>query len=236
MKNTLIIVAGLVVCFFGCYGIAQATIEYGDGISVPYLKVGSQSAGGVTYFNGTIINETTNDGVDNPVTFGDNVRIDGALQRGHNQEGDVWPVKIDDSLEVYGDISTNGNTVDGIDVAAIPETYLPINSPGLVKAAIHVDADGSIIKSFGDVVSSTRVGSGNYEITFGFDVSESFFQLQEIDVVSGNEIYDQMNCYPQQYDSFDDEVIRVRCVVPDTNYFYFFEHDLSDQTFMLTVY
>ncbi len=45
------------------------------------IYVGKQGAGGVTFFNGTIINNTTNvdTGADMPVTFGDNVRIDGYL-------------------------------------------------------------------------------------------------------------------------------------------------------------
>jgi hypothetical protein len=45
------------------------------------VYIGKQDVGGVTFFNGTIVNNTTTDDVDNPVTFGDNVRIDGILFR-----------------------------------------------------------------------------------------------------------------------------------------------------------
>ena len=42
---------------------------------VDSLKVGSQGVGGVTFFNGTIVNSTTDsNNNDNPVAFGDNVR------------------------------------------------------------------------------------------------------------------------------------------------------------------
>ena len=45
------------------------------------LRVGREEEGGVTFFNGTIVNSTTTEGEDNPITFGDNVRIDGSLFR-----------------------------------------------------------------------------------------------------------------------------------------------------------
>ena len=66
------------------------------------LQVGSQGVGGVTYFNGTIINETTDGGNDVPVTFGDNVRIDGAIIRGEAGATDDMPVKIGDDFRVDG--------------------------------------------------------------------------------------------------------------------------------------
>lgn len=64
------------------------------------IKIGSEEEGGVTFFNGTIINigETA------PVTFGDDVRIDGAIWRG--TANDDQPVKISDNLEVSNKITT----------------------------------------------------------------------------------------------------------------------------------
>lgn len=77
------------------------------------VKIGVQGTGGVTYFNGTIVNSTTKNGKDVPVTFGDNVRIDGRIFRGATQgPGDSKPVIIDDDLEIKG--STTGIGISNI--------------------------------------------------------------------------------------------------------------------------
>jgi len=100
--------------FLFCGGSALALQTFSDQIAVPSLIVGEQGIGGVTYFNGTIVNSTVNgEGEGQPVTFGDDVRIDGAIQRGHNGDGDAWPVKINDSLMVYGDITATGD-INGV--------------------------------------------------------------------------------------------------------------------------
>jgi len=75
-----------------------------DTIRVDSAYIGKQDVGGVTFFNGTIVNSTTTDGVDNPVTFGDDVRIDGEIYR--TQKGDD-PLKISDTV-----IPTMDNTND----------------------------------------------------------------------------------------------------------------------------
>ena len=70
------------------------------------IEVGEQGTGGVAFLNGTIINTTNSDGVDNPVTIGDNLRVDGELWRGETAgPGDNMPVKVNDNLEVQGTIS-----------------------------------------------------------------------------------------------------------------------------------
>ncbi|MFH2105067.1 MAG: hypothetical protein ABII72_02410, partial [Parcubacteria group bacterium] len=79
------------------------------------VHIGSQGIGGVTYFNGSIVNSTTGDnGSDNPVTFGDSVRIDGAIMRGTSDQS--MPVRIGDDLRVDGQLwggTHKGNTADG---------------------------------------------------------------------------------------------------------------------------
>lgn len=70
------------------------------------VYIGKQDEGGVTFFNGTIVNSTTvstdDDGavgadpVGNPVTFGDDVRIDGKIWR--TEEGGDNPLKIADTI------------------------------------------------------------------------------------------------------------------------------------------
>jgi hypothetical protein len=88
-------------------------LVYAAGLQVDYLKVGSQGVGGVTYFNGTIINSTTTNGVDNPVTFGDNVRIDGRVYRGATPgPGDTMAFIVNDDMEIKGNLTlTSGKTL-----------------------------------------------------------------------------------------------------------------------------
>lgn len=77
---------------------------------VDSLKVGQQSVGGVTFFNGTIVNETTDlTNADNPVTFGDNVRIDGRVYRGATAgTADSMPFIVNDNMEVAGNLTVEG--------------------------------------------------------------------------------------------------------------------------------
>lgn len=83
-----------------------STITYNEDLTVNgtgrfnSVYIGQQGVGGVTFFNGTIINSTTGDNdYDNPVTFGDGVRIDGLIWGGPNK-GNVsdQALKIADSL------------------------------------------------------------------------------------------------------------------------------------------
>ena len=82
-----------------------AVITYDDELVVnntgrfDSVYIGKQDVGGVTFFNGTIINTTTDDGADNPVTFGDDVRIDGGIYRGPSKgTSDDMPLKIYDTM------------------------------------------------------------------------------------------------------------------------------------------
>ncbi len=89
------------------------------------IKVGRQGEGGVTFFNGTIINNTTGEGdSDIPVTFGDNVRIDGRVWRGATSgTDDGSPFIVLDDMEVVGfltigslasaNVITSTNIADG---------------------------------------------------------------------------------------------------------------------------
>ncbi|MFC1617716.1 hypothetical protein ACFL2B_00370 [Patescibacteria group bacterium] len=82
----------------------------------PNIKIGAEGVGGVTYFNGSIVNATTTDGNDNPVTFADDLRIDGKVWRGPNPgPGDDMPFIIDDDVLVNGDWQAlNIVNVDGL--------------------------------------------------------------------------------------------------------------------------
>jgi hypothetical protein len=88
----------------------------------PSIKIGKQGVGGVTFFNGTIINATTgSNGSGVPVTFGDDVRIDGELWRGAEAgTADSQPLKINDNVEVSGGINVSG------DVNVLGDNYLKL--------------------------------------------------------------------------------------------------------------
>ena len=89
----VILSLGIVFGVFIALGQVQASpteniqpasdIIYNETVRFPSIYVGSQGIGGVTFFNGTIINNTTDvdTGAEIPVTFGDDVRIDGVLVR-----------------------------------------------------------------------------------------------------------------------------------------------------------
>ena len=94
-----------------------ATITYNERLIVnntaqfDSIYVGKQGVGGVTFFNGTIINNTTDDNGNNlPITFGDNVRIDGELYR--TEVGGENPLKIADSLRPQTDNTYDLGTTD----------------------------------------------------------------------------------------------------------------------------
>lgn len=99
---------------------------------VDSIKVGAQGVGGVTFFNGTILNNTTdanNNGI--PVTFGDDVRVDGALWRGATQgPGDTLPLKLNDDVQLFGNATfTSGKTITVTGATWVGLTQSAITSP-----------------------------------------------------------------------------------------------------------
>ncbi|MFA5134935.1 MAG: hypothetical protein WC505_04095 [Patescibacteria group bacterium] len=98
------------------------------------LTVGKQGTGGVTYFNGTIVNDTTGAGTaDNPVTFGDNVRIDGRIYRGATAgTADSLPLIVNDNMEVVGSLAT-----DSLSTGALAATSL--SGTGIVSTGNILD-------------------------------------------------------------------------------------------------
>ncbi|MFA5070273.1 MAG: hypothetical protein WC528_03245 [Patescibacteria group bacterium] len=113
--RSLAIFLGLALVVFVSAQIAQATQVINDSLQVNSLEVGLQGVGGVTFFNGTIVNSTTTSGADNPVAFGDNVRIDGRIYRGATPgTSDTMPFIINDNLEVAGSLTVA--SIDSRDV------------------------------------------------------------------------------------------------------------------------
>lgn len=92
-------------------GVVDDFFDLDGTLTVQSLVVGAQGVGGVTFFNGTIVNNTSNvnTGLDNPVTFGDDVRIDGTIYRGTTEgPGDSYPLKLNDDVNIYGSLTVSG--------------------------------------------------------------------------------------------------------------------------------
>ena len=91
------------------------------------IRIGNPETGGVTYFNGSIVNI----GEDTPVTFGDDVRIDGAIWRGVKSDAGTTPVMIYDNLSVNGDITVtnlNASTIDASDGISTMDTIYALGN------------------------------------------------------------------------------------------------------------
>ena len=131
MKNKTILFAiclmlGVTAASLACFNTVQAAHIFDDTVIVPSLKVGLEGVGGVTFFNGTIVNETSNDaGEGNPVTFGDDVRIDGRVHRGATAgTADSQPFIVNDNMEVLGSLIVGTtNILDAINGMTSGTTY-----------------------------------------------------------------------------------------------------------------
>lgn len=149
MKTKILGTLAIVLGVFLCVGVASAAdadllqpasditynenVDINGSLNVDSLRVGTAGLGGVTFFNGTVLNEGTN-----PFTVGDDMRVDGEIYR--IQKGDD-PIKISDNVvptltntndfgsssnrwnNIYakdgdysGDISVSGD-VDGVDIS-----------------------------------------------------------------------------------------------------------------------
>ena len=136
-------------------------VTYTETVIVPSIKVGAQGVGGVTFFNGTIVNATTgDDDANNPVTFGDDVRIDGRVYRGATagpETDSSTPFIINDNLQVLGTIQ--GSSLIGAGQLTTSNSgstgqVLSLNSSGVLEWTD--DAAGS--STTGDI---TGVTAGN---------------------------------------------------------------------------
>lgn len=165
MKKTAIIIGTTILTTFLSVVIVYAaslinvtsTLGGSDGdffqldgtMNVDSLKVGQQSVGGVTFFNGTIINDTTDStGADNPVTFGDNVRIDGRVYRGATAgTGDSMPFIVNDNMEVKGNLSIDGGLTLGDNQTLTMGSSSVINLTNATIQGLSTDdlSDGSVL-------------------------------------------------------------------------------------------
>lgn len=199
MKKSVIIVLVIFASIALTAGIVKAASEYNitstlGGVSgdffdldgtliVDSMKVGAQGVGGVTFFNGTIINNTTgDDDADNPVTFGDNVRIDGRVYRGATAgTGDAQPFIVNDNMEVVGTLTVAGlsgtgivgtdNIADGV-VATADLADSSVTSAKIADGTIATaDLDDETVTQAEQ--SSDATGDSTTETDPSYDVIES---------------------------------------------------------------
>ncbi len=144
------------------------------------IKIGEQGVGGVTYFNGTIVNNTTKGGVDNPVTIGDKLRVDDVIYR--TEIGGNNHLKFADTLMPSKDnsysLDTTGNRWK--DVYLSGNISQDQDGNGTAKAGVVVGDEGLIYRAFTNLsdstpaVTATRLDTGKYRVDFGFKVDNRY--------------------------------------------------------------
>jgi hypothetical protein len=165
------------------------------------IRIGAQGYGGVTFFNGTIINETTDvdTGAEMPVTFGDDVRIDGRIWRGENAGAgldDDRELTVNDDMIVTGDLTVNnllgtgvvdsGNIANGAvataDLANNAVTSAKIVNGTIASEDIANNAITSAKITAGTIVGSDISSSADLSVdtgTFAGDINASGDIIQE---------------------------------------------------------
>ncbi|XOU94231.1 MAG: beta strand repeat-containing protein [Candidatus Kerfeldbacteria bacterium] len=167
----LAFVLGISIAIFVSANFAEAIQIIDDALQVNSLRVGQQGVGGVTYFNGTIINETTTDGVGNPVAFGDDVRIDGRLFRGATAgTGDTQPFIINDNLEVVGSLTVGStNILSSLSSLGTTDANLQSQITTLettdssLQSQISAKGVGDMLKSTYDIAGNSKIDAGKLD-------------------------------------------------------------------------
>jgi hypothetical protein len=176
-------------------GVSGDTFDLDGTMVLDSLKVGAQGVGGVTFFNGTIVNNTTTSGSDNPVTFGDNVRIDGRVYRGSKAgTSDSMPFIVNDNLQVAGSLTIDSLASDNV-----------ITSDNIVDGTITEDdlAFGTAVQGVeGTLTSSvnTTKSGGDYDTLTSLSITTGASSL----FCSWNGYGDTLN---------DSEIIRVQMLL-----------------------
>lgn len=149
------------------------------------VHIGSTEAdvGGVTYFNGTIVNAALDSSGDDtiPVTFGDDVRVDGRLYRGATagtSANDSMPVIVNDNMEVAGTLTVGGFSGSGVistgDIAsgAVTQTAESSGNPLATQSTIKTGNSYDVA----DTVTITTGNSTLFCMYSNLVSSDAFFQ------------------------------------------------------------
>jgi len=181
MKQGLILTAVVVASIALTAGMVHAA-----GLTADWLRVGAQSEGGVTFFNGTIINETTGENdANNPVTFGDNVRIDGRVYRGATAGvTDDLPFIVNDNMEVVGDLTVGTLMVTNLSGDGIVATA-NVADDAVTADKIANSAIGTAAITAGAVTQTGEVGGTETQTTT--TVADDYDLLTtEVDLTTGD--------------------------------------------------
>ena len=150
------------------------------------LKVGKQGVGGVTFFNGTIVNNTTDNGADNPVRFGDNVSIDGVIYAGKHKGTSDIALKIADSIipamDNINDLGESGKQWNDVFYkGTLTGNVANLNTltvgGGYENTGVTIDTDGDINQSvtqYGAIKAQVFVKEDGDCITYAADYNWTF--------------------------------------------------------------
>lgn len=149
------------------------------------VKIGQQGTGGVTFFNGTIVNNTTTGGKDNPVTIGDKLRVDDVFYR--IEVGGSNPLKFADTLVPYktNEFSLGNSSYRWKDlylsgtINAEGNISQRISDKGVAKLGAVIEQGGTVYRSFTNLsnssptITSNHVGTGIYTVDFGINIENA---------------------------------------------------------------
>lgn len=124
-KRTISVIATVFVSVFVASGLVYATTrnitsKLGGATNDIFVLSGGLQANalkvtGATFLNGAILNNSATKGVDNPLIFADNVRIDGRVFRGATAgPGDSKPFIINDDAQITGSLTVGSLAGTGI--------------------------------------------------------------------------------------------------------------------------
>jgi hypothetical protein len=181
MKKTLVVSMVVVASIVLTAGVVKAASAAYDS-----LTVGSQGVGGVTFFNGSIQNSTTTNSADNPVTFADNVRIDGRVFRGVTAgTSDTLPFIVNDNMEVEGDLTVNGDIAYDNTNSGLASTTVQGAIDELATTLSNAISGGDLIASSGvekaALTATTWVGHAS--LIEGDGVNGVFTTTPEVTVI-----------------------------------------------------
>ncbi|MBU1177800.1 hypothetical protein KJ903_01125, partial [Patescibacteria group bacterium] len=169
-----------------------------DTIRVDSAYIGKQGTGGVTFFNGTIINTTTGDNnANNPVTFGDDVRIDGEIYR--TEKGGDNAIKISDHViptqtttNNFGTDANRWNSVyakDGnfsgtLTVATLVPTTL--SGTGIVTSTNIADGAVAAADLADSAITSAKIADGTIATADIADSAVTSAKIANTTIASGD--------------------------------------------------
>ena len=159
------------------------------------VYIGKQDEGGVTFFNGTIINTTTDTDTEAeiPVTFGDDVRIDGKIWR--TEEGGDNPVRVADTLvpsvnNTYNLGSSSYQFKDAYFAGSVTVNSLTtsaLSGTGIVSSDNIANGTIATVDLTADAITQTAESSGNVLATQStIKTGTSYDVADTVTITTGN--------------------------------------------------